>query len=249
MATKSFNDFASGLNFYNDKATGAAGAPISPVAPTKLGSVWNAFSFRGDAAEADVEGRNAEETQGLMGLGSKGLAAAGKVIGRATGAVSGARERVQEVAYTRERLALFAMFSAGGALLIFLAFLFLPMVVLAPSKFALLFTLGSLCLMFSFSTLKGHKAFIGHMMSREKLTFSSTYILSLLLTLWATLGAKSYILTLVFSGIQMFALAYFTLSYIPGGVRFMNVLSSLGFGMFKRLFTSGGGSGGSSLPI
>mmetsp|Transcript_41072 Transcript_41072/g.89749 ORF Transcript_41072/g.89749 Transcript_41072/m.89749 type:complete len:146 (-) Transcript_41072:83-520(-) len=98
-------------------------------------------------------------------------------------------------------------------------FFFLPMIVFAPQKFALLFTLGSLCFMASFSILRGHIAFFRHLISRSRILFSTTYVLSMLGTLWASLVYRSYVLTVVFSSVQVTALVWFLVSYIPGGRR------------------------------
>lgn len=54
-------------------------------------------------------------------------------------------------------------------------------------------------------------------MSPEKRVFTAGYVASLVATLYGALVSKSYILTVVFSLVQVVALAYFLVSYIPGG--------------------------------
>eukprot|EP00438_Fugacium_kawagutii_P000918 Skav211593 [mRNA] locus=scaffold2962:54861:62463:- [translate_table: standard] len=75
-----------------------------------------------------------------------------------------------------------------------------PMIVLVPQKFALLYTLGralrpvvtcSLCFLGSFSVLRGHSAFLRHLLSRSRLIFTATYGLSMVGTLWASLIYRS----------------------------------------------------------
>merc|ERR1719456_2186375 len=98
-----------------------------------------------------------------------------------------------------------------------LAFAFLPVIVFAPQKFALLYTLGSLCFLSSFAALKGHAAFLAHLLSRGRVAFSATYLVSMLGTLWASLVSRSYIFTMLAACVQVIALSWFLVSYIPGG--------------------------------
>ena len=51
--------------------------------------------------------------------------------------------------------------------------LFLPVVMLAPSKFAVCFTIGSLLLMSAFLSLRGWQSQLSHMFSTERLPFSA----------------------------------------------------------------------------
>ncbi|KAF5837407.1 Got1/Sft2-like family-domain-containing protein [Dunaliella salina] len=124
-----------------------------------------------------------------------------------------------------QQLAYMFTFLAAGFVLLLLAFmLFLPIIVLSPSKFALSFTLGCLFIMAGFSQLRGWKQQVAHMFSQERLMFTATYLGSILSTLYAALFMHSYILSLVCSGLQVVALAYYLLSYFPGGeqgVRFV----------------------------
>ncbi len=65
-------------------------------------------------------------------------------------------------------------FSAGGGVLLLLAFMvFLPVIVLAPAKFALSFTLGCLLVFIGFAQLRGWKQQLASMMTKERLPFSA----------------------------------------------------------------------------
>ena len=100
----------------------------------------------------------------------------------------------------------------------FMAFLVgLPVIVLRPSKFALCFTMGSLCYMSSFSLLKGPGAHVRSMLTLDRLPFTVAYVGSMLSTLYAALVARSYFLVVVASSVQLCALAYYMLSFLPGG--------------------------------
>merc|ERR1711865_1272149 len=114
-------------------------------------------------------------------------------------------------------------FFLAGSMLIPLAFCFLPMIVIAQQKFALLYTLGSLFVMSSFSILRGHGAFIRHLLTRSRALFSTTYVVSMLGTLWASLVYRSQLLTMLFATVQVVSLSWFLVSYIPGGRRVLSL--------------------------
>mmetsp|Transcript_8524 Transcript_8524/g.11180 ORF Transcript_8524/g.11180 Transcript_8524/m.11180 type:complete len:264 (+) Transcript_8524:121-912(+) len=99
-----------------------------------------------------------------------------------------------------------------------LAFLVgLPTVVLRPHKFAVSFTLGSLTFMAAFAMLKGPTAHLKSMCSRDRLPFSILYVGSMFTTLYACFSMRSYIFAIVFSALQLSALLWYLISYIPGG--------------------------------
>lgn len=111
----------------------------------------------------------------------------------------------------------------------FLAFFIgLPVIVLRPQKFALCFTMGSLLFMSSFALLRGPTAHIRSMLTVDRLPFTISYLSSMGATLWASLVARSYILAVLASSLQMLALGYYMLSFIPGG--------TAGFRVFVAMF-------------
>ncbi len=67
----------------------------------------------------------------------------------------------------------FSFLAAGGVFLLLAFFIFLPVIILSPSKFALSFTLGCLFIMCGFSSLRGWKQQLAHMFSSERLPFSA----------------------------------------------------------------------------
>lgn len=79
----------------------------------------------------------------------------------------------------------------------------LPIIVISPSKFAFSFTLGSILIMVAFTTLKGWKEQLKHMISRERIPFSAGYVGSMFGTLYAAIAMKSYLFSLFFSGLQV----------------------------------------------
>jgi len=114
-----------------------------------------------------------------------------------------------------------------GTICFGLAVSFLPMLMLNPRKFSLLFSLGSVFSLSSFSFLWGPYNHLVHLLSKERLPFTIVYISSLGLTLYFAMGLQSAILTPIAACAQVIALVWFVVSYIPGGqtgLRFMTKL-------------------------
>ena len=66
----------------------------------------------------------------------------------------------------------------------------------------------------------------------RRLPFTSTYVGSMALTLYAALVLHSYVLVLLFSLLQAAAVGWYLLSYIPGGAPILRLLTR---GCFKAL--------------
>lgn len=148
--------------------------------------------------------------------------AAKKKLSEAGSSVHGAVGGAASLAMNPVKLAQFLGIFFVGMLLISLSFTFLPVLVISPQKFALLFAFGSLIVMGSLAFLKGPKALASQLIQREKLPFSATYVVSLVGTLVGTIVLKSFILTAVFGLTQAVALMYFLASYVPGGKAVLN---------------------------
>ncbi|KAI8051656.1 vesicle transport protein [Syncephalis plumigaleata] len=72
--------------------------------------------------------------------------------------------------------------------------------------------------MASFALFKGPQAHMTHLISRERLPFTITYITSMVLTLYFSLGLKNYILTLIGASFRLLHLfGRYLVSYLPGG--------------------------------
>jgi hypothetical protein len=63
---------------------------------------------------------------------------------------------------------------AGGAFFLVVAFtIFLPLLIVAPAKFAISFTTGCALVMCGVSGLRGWQQQLAHMVSKERLPFSA----------------------------------------------------------------------------
>jgi len=189
-----------------------------PPAGGIVASVKNIFASKASSAGPV----NDEESAGLMSWASAKLSGS-----------------VEDISSTKDRFTTFAILAVAGAICMIFAFTFLPFVILSPHKFALLFTMGSALMLASFSFLRGHVAFVKHLSSMERLPFSGSYVISLVGTLYSSLVMGSYLLTLIFSVVQVVALLYFLVSYIPGGVSALTFMGSMMGSGLKSLVSRG----------
>jgi len=115
---------------------------------------------------------------------------------------------------------------------VFLLFAFgfaLPVIVLAPAKFAFSFTIGCAMIMSAMAALRGWKSQVNHMLEWERMPFSICYLGSMSGTLYAAMVMHSYVLSIVCSAAQVVALLYYIMSYFPGGtagVKYVLVMAS-----------------------
>mmetsp|Transcript_67616 Transcript_67616/g.213960 ORF Transcript_67616/g.213960 Transcript_67616/m.213960 type:complete len:241 (+) Transcript_67616:57-779(+) len=181
-------------------AVGRSGSPLA-----MLGSWLGRAEDQGPACE--------EETQRLLGLAQGGLQS---VAEKAGGAI-GLGTAMQAATIGRQQWINFAVLLLLGLLLMSISTASFPLIVLAPHKFAGMFTTGSLCILGSFAALRGFGNFAVHLTSPERLPFSAAYLGSMVGTIWASLWARSALLTIVFSAVQISQLLWFFVSYIPGG--------------------------------
>ncbi|RKP10090.1 Got1/Sft2-like family-domain-containing protein [Thamnocephalis sphaerospora] len=116
-----------------------------------------------------------------------------------------------------QRMVGFVICMATGCIFFIVAFFTLPWLIIAPRKFATSFTLGSIMVMISFALYKGPQAHMAHLISRERLPFTITYLGSMILTLYFSLGLQSFFPTLIAAIVQVIALVWYLVSYLPGG--------------------------------
>jgi len=187
-----------------------------------------------------------EETQGLLGFAEKSFRKAGSKLGGHMGAA------MQVATISRERWLAFGILIATSCVLMAMAATSLPLIVLAPHHFAFVFTMGSACFLLSFAALKGLGDLTAHLMSRERRALSLSYVGSMIGTLWASMWLRSFILTLIFSGVQIVQLLWFFTAYIPGGHTVLGSVCDVLKSACKGFCLSNclpGSRKGSSLPL
>jgi hypothetical protein len=142
---------------------------------------------------------------------------------------------LDSAAVTQQQYAYFFGFMGVGVLLVLLSFfVFLPMIILRPSKFAITFSLGSLMILVSLGFLRGWRNMMGGMMEKERVGPTALYVGSLVGTLWASLVAKSYLLSIGMVGVQVSMLVYYVVSMVPGGATGLRALAGGALGVAKK---------------
>ncbi|KAI4307825.1 hypothetical protein L6164_030964 [Bauhinia variegata] len=213
----------------------------------KMAQGWFSQSTESDGLEkpsssilADWNSYAAEQTSqdsSSLGLGFDLESAVRSANDRVTGTFSVVSKGVRDLpgnfqsatsnVPSGKALMYFGLFLASGVFFIFMAFtLFLPVMVVVPQKFAICFTLGCGFIIGSFFALKGPKTQLAHMLSMERLPFTLGFIGSMVGTIYVSMVLHSYILSVVFSVIQVLALGYYAISYFPGGSAGMKFLTS-----------------------
>lgn len=133
---------------------------------------------------------------------------------------------------------LFSFFLQVFCALLFLSALFfalaffvgVPMIAIKPQKFALSFTCGSLMFMGSFGILKGPMEHLKSMCAADRMFFTTIYLGSMMATLYLTFtigGAKGYVLVMSASAVQLMALLWYLISFLPGGSAGLSIVSKI----------------------
>jgi Got1/Sft2-like family len=120
-------------------------------------------------------------------------------------------------------------------------FVGVPMLAVKPQKFALSFTCGSLTFIASFGILKGPYEHLVSMFAAERMFFTTIYMGSMFLTLYLTCtkgGLKGYALVLISSAVQLVALLWYLVSFLPGGTMGLSVVSRAIWAMLKPLVSA-----------
>ncbi|KAG5235956.1 transport protein [Salix suchowensis] len=187
---------------------------------------WNSYAATSNSNESST---------GLSSIGSFDLEAAVRsandtvsgTFNVVSKGVSGNFQAATSNIPSGKALMYFGLFLATGVFFVFISFtLFLPVIVLVPQKFAICFTLGCAFIIASFFALKGPKNQLAHMSSKERLPFTLGFIGSMVGTLYVSMVLHSYFLSVLFSVIQVLALAYYAISYFPGGSTGLKFISS-----------------------
>jgi hypothetical protein len=129
-----------------------------------------------------------------------------------------------------QRLQVGGVLLLGAAVLFSAAlFVFLPMVLLFPGKFASAFSSGSVLTLAAMALFRGPRTFLLGLLERDRLAFSAAYIASLALTLYAALAGQSYFLVVFAVAVQVAALLWYASTFVPGGTTGMSFLTRMFF--------------------
>eukprot|EP00656_Telonema_subtile_P057189 TRINITY_DN9351_c0_g1_i4.p2 TRINITY_DN9351_c0_g1~~TRINITY_DN9351_c0_g1_i4.p2 ORF type:complete len:171 (+),score=39.31 TRINITY_DN9351_c0_g1_i4:136-648(+) len=123
-----------------------------------------------------------------------------------------------------QRLKYFTVLTIIGLLLLGLSSLFIPLIMVRPHKFALLLTLGNLCIWTAIGMLRGPAEQFKELTSMDRLPFTVVFAGSIAMTFWYSMGKGQYLYVLFCTVLQVCALLWYVLSYFPGGMTALSML-------------------------
>ena len=99
--------------------------------------------------------------------------------------------------------------------------------------------MGSLCILGSFAMIRGPYQFIvkDMLLNKEKGIFAWLYLVSLFVTIYASMVMKSYLITIPSLIVEVICLLFFICSYFPGGTTGMKALLRFCWGIIKKPFS------------
>lgn len=179
--------------------------------------------------------RQASFTEAGLSYVKQGFSA---VRDRAEAAATRVQDNIEETQSSFQRYVYCFLALGVGVFFIFSSFLFLPLLVLAPQKFALLFTIGSLFVINGLGLLRGYTALFRHLTRRSRVAFSVMYFVSLCGTLYVTLALRRYFATICFASIQLVSLITLLFSYVTGGDRIISFFRNCSVGVAMKMFNA-----------
>ncbi|XP_076909635.1 protein transport protein sft2-like [Bidens hawaiensis] len=201
--------------------------PKSLSAPSSsLLSDWNSYAATKDS-DAGSSFVGSFDIESAVRSANDTVSGTFNVVTRGVSNIPGNLQSATSNIPSGKSLMYFGLLLASGVFFVFIAFtVFLPVIVIVPQKFALCFTVGCGFIIGSFFMLKGPKNQFLHMTSTERLPFTLGFIGSMVGTIYVSMVLHSYILSVFFAVIQVLALAYYCISYFPGGSAGMRFLTS-----------------------
>ena len=124
-----------------------------------------------------------------------------------------------------------------GIVIIMISLFFLPLILISPKKFALLFALGTFVSLLSFIFYYGTLQFFELLFNKDRVWFTMVYLTGFFGCLFfPTFFGKNYFIILAFSGLEMISTLFFILTFLPGGYSSIKMFTNLFISQFKRLF-------------
>lgn len=136
----------------------------------------------------------------------------------------------------RQRLAFAVLFALMGCMLLTLSMMRIFGGIFSPASFAFPYCLSTMFFITSVGFVRGMKTHFCSFFARDKLMFSGLYLLSTLLTLYLAWRRVTYPIMLMFVIVQFLSLAWFLISFIPGGTNGVSTASRVAFSSFLSRF-------------
>lgn len=113
------------------------------------------------------------------------------------------------------------------ALLLFsISLMYLPFVMIRPSKFIIPYSMASAIVFVSFGFLQGFITYGNHLTSKDRYPYTLVFVGSTIMTLYSALYIQRYLVTVVCILAQMACFAFYIISYVPGGQTGISYLTS-----------------------
>lgn len=126
---------------------------------------------------------------------------------------------VQAAATKTSRIKNFVLFSMLATVLFLFALSSLPVILVFPEKFAMLFSLASLVMHLALSYLKPslEEYFQALVSNKDYSTITMMYFVSLFFTLYSSVYLGNYVIVLAACGLQMVAITWYLFTMFPRG--------------------------------
>mmetsp|Transcript_18667 Transcript_18667/g.40061 ORF Transcript_18667/g.40061 Transcript_18667/m.40061 type:complete len:254 (-) Transcript_18667:806-1567(-) len=208
-----------------------------PPSSGGLGGSGLASLFSSGAATNNAEGDGGGDVESQSLIGSINLSEF-SVSNMRSALESQLPQKVMGMNY-QQRFQVFCVCLLLSAVFFALGFFVgVPLLTVRPQKFALSFTCGSITFMGSFAILKGPYEHFRGMLAYDRIHFTVFYLGSMMLTLYLTFmagGARGYVSVLAASALQLLALLWYLVTFLPGGATGMRVLTQALWAMLKPL--------------
>ncbi|KAL7186796.1 hypothetical protein ACSBR2_028508 [Camellia fascicularis] len=200
---------------------------LSSSSSSSLLADWNSYASSKASEQSTALGVFDLDLESAVRSANDTVAGTFNVVSKGVRDIPGNLQSATSNLPSGKSLMYFGILLATGVFFVFIAFtMFLPVIVLLPQKFALCFTLGCCLIIGSFFALKGPKNQFLHMSSKERLPFTLGFVGTMVGTIYVSMVLHSYILSVLFSVLQVLALAYYAVSYFPGGSAGMKFMLS-----------------------
>lgn len=200
---------------------------LSSSSSSSLLADWNSYASSKASEQSTALGVFDLDLEAAVRSANDTVAGTFNVVSKGVRDIPGNLQSATSNLPSGKSLMYFGILLATGVFFVFIAFtMFLPVIVLLPQKFALCFTLGCCLIIGSFFALKGPKNQFLHMSSKERLPFTLGFVGTMVGTIYVSMVLHSYILSVLFSVLQVLALAYYAVSYFPGGSAGMKFMLS-----------------------
>ncbi|KAI9851438.1 MAG: protein transport protein sft2 [Thelocarpon superellum] len=127
-----------------------------------------------------------------------------------------------------DRLLVFGACNLGALACFVLCFALWPLLIATPTKFAILWTFGSVFFLASWAVLMGPIVYLKHLTSGPRLPFTAAYFGSIGLTIYFSVGLHNTYLTLISTIVQLTCLLWYLVSYFPMGSTGLRFAASFG---------------------